>query len=60
MSEEMLGSDNTSYKEWKPTLAGALAVRTWTRGEDMNLEVLEMSLDCSGGHMRIVIRRDDI
>lgn len=50
-----LGNDTTIYKEWKPTLAGALDVKAWTRGEDMNLEVREISLDCSGGHLRIII-----
>jgi hypothetical protein len=55
----MLGSDTTITRKWKPTLAGALDVKAWTRGEDMNLEVREISLDCSGGHMSIIIKGEE-
>jgi hypothetical protein len=55
----MLGVILQVTKQWKPTLAGALDVKAWTRGEDMNLAVLEISLDCSGGDMRIITKGEE-
>ena len=46
-------------RKLKLTLAGALDVRAWIRGEDMNLEVRDISLDCSGDRMRIIIIKDE-
>lgn len=46
-------------RQWKPTLAGALDVRVWTRGKDMNLAVRDISLDCSSNHMRIIIKGEE-
>ena len=57
--KKILGAILQVTRQWKPTLAGPLDVRAWTRGEDMNLAVREISLDCSGGHMRTIIKGEE-